>query len=177
VRTLASREVYRNAWMSLREDDVEREDGTTGIYGVVDKPDFALVIPKTADGFWLVEQFRYPVGRRAWEFPQGSCANGEGGLPEDLARAELAQETGLRAAELRHLGHLSAAYGMSSQGFDVYLATSLSEGTIAREPSEQDMLHRFFPEPEFRETIRRGDVVDAATVAAYSLLWLQTVTG
>lgn len=72
VRRISSREVYCNAWLSVREDEVVRADGSTGVYGVVDKPDFAVVIPKDFDGFWLVEQFRYPVGRRAWEFPQGS---------------------------------------------------------------------------------------------------------
>jgi hypothetical protein len=57
VRTISSREVYRNAWLSVRDDEVVRADGSTGVYGVVDKPDFALVIPQDLDGFWLVEQF------------------------------------------------------------------------------------------------------------------------
>ena len=79
MRVISSREVYRNPWMSVREDQVVREDGSSGTYGVVDKPDFALVIPQDQDGFWLVEQFRYPVGRRAWEFPQGSWGTGARG--------------------------------------------------------------------------------------------------
>jgi len=64
--------VYRNAWMTVREDTVRRQDGTTGIYGVVDKPDFALVLPRHERGFWLVEQYRYPVRRRSWEFPRAA---------------------------------------------------------------------------------------------------------
>lgn len=141
-----------------------------GIYGVVDKPDFALVIPQDLDGFWLVEQFRYPVGRRAWEFPQGSWGAGAGGSASDLARSELAQETGLRAGRLRHLGHLYEAYGFCSQGFDVYLATDLLTGAVAREETEQDMVHRSVSEEEFRRMIRVGEVVDGASLAAYSLL-------
>ena len=43
--SLGSRQVYANAWMTVREDPIRRADGSTGIYGVVDKPDFALVIP------------------------------------------------------------------------------------------------------------------------------------
>jgi hypothetical protein len=65
VRMTSSREVYRNAWIRVREDAVERDDGSTGVYGVVEKPHFALVLPAERDGFWLVEQFRYPLGRRA----------------------------------------------------------------------------------------------------------------
>jgi 8-oxo-dGTP pyrophosphatase MutT (NUDIX family) len=126
VDTLDSREVYRNAWMSVREDRVRRADGSDGIYGVVDKPDFALVIPRDEHGLWLVEQYRYPVRRRAWEFPQGSWGNGTSGSPVELAAAELREETGLRAEHVRHLGHLYGAYGFCSQGFDVYVATGLT---------------------------------------------------
>ena len=76
MRTTGSREVYRNPWIRVREDAVERADGSAGVYSVVEKPHFALVLPYERDGFWLVEQFRYPVGRRAWEFPQGTWTAG-----------------------------------------------------------------------------------------------------
>ena len=125
MKQLESRTVYSNPWMSVREDRVRRSDGSVGVYGVVDKADFALVIPRERGGVWLVEQYRYPVARRAWEFPQGSWAGGSSGDQEALARAELAEETGLTAEEVVHLGHLHGAYGFCSQGFDVFLATGL----------------------------------------------------
>ena len=62
METVRSREVYANPWMTVREDEVRRADGSDGIYGVVDKPDYALVIPLDGDRLHLVEQFRYPVG-------------------------------------------------------------------------------------------------------------------
>ena len=172
MRTTSSREVYRNPWTRVREDVVELSDGSTGVYGVVERPHFALVIPVDRDGFWLVEQFRHPIGRRSWEFPQGTWTPGQDGTPEALARTELAEETGLHARELRHLGHLFGAYGFSSQGFDVYLATGLTNGTAAPEPSEQDLRHRFVPAREFEAMVRRRDIVDAATLAAAQLLVL-----
>ena len=107
MEQLSSREVYRNPWMVVREDAVRCLDGSEGIYGVVEKPDFALVLPRGDGGFWMVEQFRYPVGRRAWEFPQGSSADAEVRDTESLARDELAEETGLRAGSLRYLGTCS----------------------------------------------------------------------
>ncbi len=172
METLDSREVYRNAWMSVREDDVRRPDGATGPYGVVDKPDFALVVPRDDDGLWLVEQFRYPVGRRSWEFPQGSWGTGASGSPAELAAAELREETGLTATTWRHLGHLDTASGFCSQGFDVYLATGLTPGPPDREVTESDMRQRRVPEAEFRSLVAAGEITDAATVAAYGLLLL-----
>jgi 8-oxo-dGTP pyrophosphatase MutT (NUDIX family) len=172
MERLDSREVYRNPWMSVREDRVRRLDGTEGVYGVVDKPDFALVLPRDRNGFWLVEQFRYPVQSRAWEFPQGSWRPGESGSPIDLAVAELAQETGLRAAQVEHLGHLHAAYGFATQGFDVFLATGLESGDPDREPTEQDMRHRFVPDDEVITMLRGGAITDAPSVAALTLFQL-----
>ena len=92
IECLATREVYRNPWMVVREDDVRRPDGSPGIYGVIDKPTYALVAARDGDRFRLVEQFRYPIGLRRWEFPQGTAPGSlDGNEPAaaDLAAAEL----------------------------------------------------------------------------------------
>lgn len=177
IRQLSSRVVYRNRWMTLREDEIERPDGSRGIYSVVDRPDFALVIPAENDGFHLVEQYRYPAGGRYWEFPQGSSGTGEHVAPEALARAELSEETGLRAGLMTHLGHLFCGYGTSGQGFDVFLAEQLEPGEPDREPEEQDMRQHWAPRPEFDRMIRAGEIKDDSTLAAYALLMLRERTG
>jgi 8-oxo-dGDP phosphatase len=172
VRTTSSREVYRNDWIRVREDTFELDDGSTGIYGVVEKSDFALVLPEQDGGFWLVEQFRYPLGRRSWEFPQGTWAAGAEGSPEELARAELAEETGLRAGRLEHLGRLDLASGLLTQRFDVWRATELTPGPTAREATEADMEQAFVPEAELRRRMRDGGITDSPSLAAYALLLL-----
>jgi hypothetical protein len=58
TRQLDSRIAYENAWLTVTEDTIEYPDGTTGIYGVVHKPDYALVIPLDGDRVHLVEQYR-----------------------------------------------------------------------------------------------------------------------
>ena len=177
MRTTSSREVYRNPWIRVREDAVVRDDGSTGVYGVVEKSHFGLVVPAERDGFWLVEQFRHPVGRRSWEFPQGTWSvdedgRGDDGTAEELGRAELAEETGLRAGEFRHLGHLDLAPGLSTQEFDVWLATGLTPGPTAREASEADMRTAFVAESDFRTMVRDGRITDGPSLAAYALLLL-----
>jgi 8-oxo-dGTP pyrophosphatase MutT (NUDIX family) len=163
---------YENPWIRVREDVIEHDDGSAGLYGVVERPDFALVLPAERNGFWLVEQFRYPLGRRAWEFPQGTWSAGAGGSAEDLARAELAEETGIRAGGLRRLGHLDLAPGLMTQGFDVWLATDLTAGPTDREATEADMRQAFVPEAELRRMIGDGRFTDSPSLAAYSLLLL-----
>ncbi|MFD2090842.1 NUDIX domain-containing protein [Blastococcus deserti] len=177
MRTTSSREVYRNPWTRVREDVVELPDGSTSVYGVVERPDFALVLPAERNGFWLVEQYRHPVGRRTWEFPQGTWTSGSSGTPEELARTELAEETGLRAAGLRHLGRLDLAPGLVTQRFDVWFATDLLAGPTAREASEADMRTAHVAEAELRAMIGDGRFTDAPSLAAYSLLMVSRDAG
>lgn len=42
-----SRIGYENRWMRVREDEVERVDGSTGIYGVIEKDDSSSWFPST----------------------------------------------------------------------------------------------------------------------------------
>jgi 8-oxo-dGTP pyrophosphatase MutT (NUDIX family) len=158
--------------MTVREDDIRRPDGSTGIYGVIDKPHYALVIPLDGERLHLVEQFRYPLGRRRWEFPQGTAPDLASMEAKQLAARELREETGLRAAEMVELGVLDVAPGMSSQRGTVFLATGLTEGAPERELEEQDMRTAWFHRAEFEAMIARGDITDAQTVAAYTLLLL-----
>ncbi|MEV7801896.1 hypothetical protein AB0O28_02980 [Microbispora sp. NPDC088329] len=71
IRQVSSRIVYSNPWMTVREDAVEHPDGSPGLYGYVVRPDFVLIVPEEDDGFHIVEEYRYPIGRRSWSFPQG----------------------------------------------------------------------------------------------------------
>ncbi len=178
IERISSRIVYENAWMSVREDEIVRADGTKGIYGVVDKPPSALIVPLDNDGFWLVSQYRYTVGGRYWEFPQGTLPNRADDDPIAVARHELAQETGLRAERFAPLGHFFHAYGYSSQDCNVWLATELSRDPDAAEPDpeEIDLVARWFPRDEVEAMMRDGRITDLGTIAAYGLLLLDERT-
>ena len=177
MQTLTSRQVYANAWMTVREDAVRFPDGSDSIYGVIDKPTYALVIPRDGDRLHLVEQFRYPVGHRRWEFPQGTAPDRADLDPGELAARELAEETGLRAGRMQRLGSVDVAPGMSSQRGHVFLATALTQGATAREHSEQDMRAAWFTVAEFEEMARTGGVTDSQSLAAYLLLQLHDRRG
>ena len=170
VRMLSTGVVYEDRWLRLRRDEIERRDGSRGTYAFVEKPDFALVVPAENDGFHLVEEYRYPIGRRTWSFPQGGWPAGQAGKPEDLARLELSQETGLRAGVLTRLGFLHCAHGITSQGGHFFLATELTPGAPEREQEEQDMRQAWVPRARFEAMIGDGLITDDSTLAAYALL-------
>ena len=175
IRTLASREIYRNHWLSLREDQIERANGTHGIYSVVDKHDCAVILPIDGDHIWLVEQFRYTIGERALELPQGGW-EAEIDNPEELARGELREETGLLAGRMTALPWMWIAYGFARQRQHVFVAENLTQGPHDRDYEEADMEIRRIPIAAFEEKLCTGQIRDVCTIAAWGSyqLWLKS---
>lgn len=168
ITTLGTREVYRNQWLRLREDKILRSNGKEGIYSVVDKDDCAIILPIQDGRVWLVEQFRYTIQERALELPQGGWEM-EIADPEDLARGELKEETGLHAAQMTYLGFMWVAYGFSRQKQHVFLATGLT--MMERDPDEEEhdlVIHTRSLE-EFEQMMLGGTIRDMSTLAAWGL--------
>lgn len=168
IETVSSREVYRNPWMRLREDEILRSNGQRGIYGVVEKEDCAVILPIDGDRIWLIEQFRYTIGERALELPQGGWETA-GVDPEELARGELKEETGLRAASMTCLGMQWIAYGFTRQRQFVYLASGLTETEKDPDPEEHDLVVRSVSIAEFESMLLDGTIRDSCTLAAWGL--------
>ena len=141
--------------MTVREDEIRRPDGSTGIYGVIDKPAYALVIAQ--DG---------------WEFPQGTAPGMAEVPPAELAARELREETGLRAGSMVPLGKLDVAPGLSSQRGWVFLATDITEGEPEREHEEQDMRSAWFSRADVEKMILADEITDAQSIAAWGRLML-----
>ncbi len=177
IVTLSSREVYRNPWMRLREDQILRSNGKPGIYGVVDKDDSAIILPIDFDDeggarVWLVEQFRYTIQQRCLELPQGGWEM-EGVDAEELARGELREEIGVNAAHMTYLGTLWIAYGFAHQKQHVYLATGLTPAEKEPDPEEHDLVVHSVPLAEFEQMMIDGTIRDNCTLSAWGLylLW------
>ena len=173
ITTLASREVYRNHWMRVREDEILRSNGKKGIYGVVDKEDAAIILPIDQGRIWLVEQFRYTIQERAIELPQGGWER-EVDNPEELARGELHEELGLLAAEMKFLGTLWISYGFTNQKQHVFLATGLTQVERVPDPEEHDMRVLSMTVAEFEEMMLSGAIRDNCTLSAWGLYLLWT---
>jgi ADP-ribose pyrophosphatase len=158
--------------MTVKEDVIERENGARGVFGIVEKPDFAVIAAIENGEVCLVEQHRYPVASRFWELPQGSWES-RSLRACDLAKAELREETGIVAHSIEHLGHLFLAYGYSSQGYDVFMASELEHASQDLDTEEHGLVARFFSIPDVELMIVEGKIKDATTVAAFGLLRLR----
>lgn len=168
IKTLSSREIYRNPWLRLREDEIERSNGAHGIYGVVDKDDCAAIIPIEGDRIFLVEQFRYTIQQRSLELPQGGWETAEVD-PEELARGELREETGFEASTMTYLGTIYIAYGFANQKQHIFLATGLTHVGTDFDAEEHDLTLHSFTIAEFEQMMLDGTIRDGCTLASWGL--------
>ncbi len=173
IETLDTRIVYENKWMKVREDRIRFASGHEGIYGFIDKPDFAVIVPIHRDGsIQLVEQYRYPVSTRLWELPLGTWDGGPDAQPVDAAHAELREETGLRAGSMEPIGDFYQASGLAKQACNMFVATDLTPGEPSHEVEEQGMITQAFSLDGILELMATGAMRDVTTIAAIGYLRL-----
>jgi 8-oxo-dGTP pyrophosphatase MutT (NUDIX family) len=164
-KTLSSRAVYENPWIGVREDTVIRPDGSPGIYGVVHFKNRAVgVLPVDRDGaIWLVGQHRYPLDAYSWEIPEGGSPETES--PEETARRELREETGLVAGRLELVATSHLSNSVCDEVGYVFRATALSEGADDQEGTERIVVRRVKWEDALR-MVKAGEITDSLSVIA-----------
>jgi 8-oxo-dGTP pyrophosphatase MutT (NUDIX family) len=164
-KTLESKRIYENPWISIKEDQVIQPDGKPGIYGTVHFKNKAIgVLPIDDQGYtYLVGQYRYPLDEYSWEIPEGGSPIGESALGG--AKRELLEETGLRAREWRLLGTAHLSNSVSDEVALWYLATGLSQGDSCPEGTEK-LEPKRVPFKEALNMVKRGLITDALSVLA-----------
>jgi 8-oxo-dGTP pyrophosphatase MutT (NUDIX family) len=118
--------------------------------------------------YYLVQQYRYAIRARSWEFPQGGCE--EAADLRRCAERELREELGLSAADWLSLGKLWLAVGNSNQGFEVFLALRLRTGQQMLDESEADLVWQTFSEEEISDMIANGGIRSSVTISAFYLV-------
>ncbi len=158
-RTIA----YANPWMEVFHDEVDRPDGSPGIYGVVHFRNMAVGVVAVDDAgrLLLVGQHRYPLDAYSWEIPEGGAALDEPAL--DGAVRELAEETGFEASEWRELCRFSLSNSVTDELGVLFLATGLRAGVAAPEPSE-DLAIRWATLDEVLAEIDTAEIHDILTI-------------
>ncbi len=162
-RTRSSRPVYDNPWISVREDEVVRADGSPGIYGVVSMAAAVGVVALTEDDeVVLVGQWRYALDEYSWELPEGGADAGES--PQAAAARELAEEAGYAARDWSELvGDLAVSNSVTDQRSWLFLARGLEPVPVAPDPTEALEIASV-PVVEALEMIDTGLITDALTV-------------
>ncbi len=159
----SSRPVYENPWFRVREDQVIRPDGSRGIYGVVELPEYAGVVAVDDHGrVALVRQWRYLYGETTLEVPAGNAAPTDTS-PIDAAQRELLEETGLAASTWVSLGRIR--YSAVTNVGHLFLARNLSER--ARPKSNDDWTELIWLDySEAISLVLKGEITESTSLGA-----------
>jgi ADP-ribose pyrophosphatase len=152
---------------------VRYRDGGEGVYAYVQRPPYAIVAAVQDGQIWMVEQWRHPFRRRMWELPMGAAPGAA--TPEQSARIELAEETGLRAERLTLIAEMAPAPALIAQTGTLFLAEGPRQGPQALEQGEQDLIARPWPVGEAVEAALTGRISDAVTIACLALMRLRGI--
>lgn len=104
-KTLSSKEVIQDQYITLRTDRCERSDGhIIPTYHVIDFPMWTLVVALTdAGNIVLVREYRYAAGVMITGLPGGGGEPGDTDY-EAIGRRELQEETGYVPREMHLIG-------------------------------------------------------------------------
>ncbi len=171
-RRRTRREAYANAWITIWHDEVDRPDGSNGIYGVVHVANLAVgvVVLDDADRVLLVGQHRYPLDAYSWEIPEGGVPAGEPAL--EGAQRELLEETGVVADGWHELCRLHLSNSISDEAGVLFGAHAEYLGTAAPEPTE-DLAIRWVPFEDVVAMIAAGDITDALSIVGIQAVALE----
>ena len=136
-------------------------------YYMLEVPDYVTVIARTADGrIPLVRQFRPVVNDESIELPSGHVDPGE--RPEDAARRELLEETGMIADRLELLGVLVPDIGRLVNRMWCYFAPDVSPSGRPIDPHE-GITPLEVPEQEALAMAADGRIAHALNLSALFL--------
>lgn len=173
-KTLETKVVYRNPWITVHEDKVIHPGGGEGIYSVVDAKDGVLVIAEDAGhNVYLMEAYRYPAQRWTWELPTGGAEPGD--TPDSTARKELQEELGLTSDSWVKLGEFSPSFaGVMRDRQHIFVARNCIEGKHDREPGEAIRAVKKVSRQELFELARNGTIEDGQTLSGllHYKLWI-----
>ena len=166
-KTLSTRSIYSNKWISLREDLVELPDKRTTIYGVVSCGNCVGILPFVdPDTVLLIRQYRYVAGRPTWEMPTGGVHAGES--LEDAAQRELGEEIGYRAGWLTRVSTYHTSKSIMDETANLFLAEGLTR--LSLPPDDTEFIEvRPFPFAEALRMVLSGEVLDGMTIIAVLL--------
>lgn len=123
-KTLSTRYLFRDNWLTLRADRCQKPDGKIiDPYYVYEFPAWVTAVPITQEGkVLMVKQYRHALGEVCIEIPGGCVDASDQDFTKAIAR-ELLEETGYAFAHYEPIGITSANPSTHNNIMHMFLAT------------------------------------------------------
>ena len=164
-KTLESKTIYDNPWITVLEDRVLNPGGGQNKYGHVRFKKTAIgIVPIDSQGnTWIVGQHRYTLSEYSWEIPMGASETGERFI--ETAHRELKEETGLSATSMTKLMRVHTSNSITNEVGYVFVARGLTLGATSFDEMEVLKIRKL-PLQEAVKMVMQGEITDAISVAA-----------
>lgn len=163
-KRIASKAIYENSWIKVREDQVLNPGGKQGIYGVVEFKKVAIAILPLDENnnTWIVGQYRYPHDTYEWEIPEGGSELGED--PLETAKRELLEEVGITAGSYEKILEMQLSNSTTNETSISYIARNLSFSES--QPEETEVLKvKKIPFEALKQMVINNEIKDSLTIA------------
>ena len=156
-------EIYTGKIIHVVCDDVELDDGTSSKREVVYHNGGACIALKDNDGkFFMVEQYRYALGKDMIEFCAGKIEKGEN--PDEAILRETEEELGYKVKNLKKFGYIVPTCGYCSE--KIYLYYGEADKKVNRHLDKDERIDLLkYSYKEIKDMIRSGKIDDAKTIA------------
>ncbi|MFC1930459.1 NUDIX hydrolase [Chloroflexota bacterium] len=171
-REVDSKQIFSGRGIDLHVDTVVTPDGRTTTREVVERSHAVVIVAvDEQERILLVRQYRYAVRLSLLELPAGMIELGE--KPEDCARRELQEETGVFPLKLAEICKWWVAPGFCSEFMHLFLATDLKPSRlIAEDTDEIEIVTADIPEA--LSLIDSSSIQDVKTIAGILLYLYKT---
>lgn len=169
-QVLSSNTIYKNNYIEVKVEKLSRNSQEWDqVFLHKPNKNGVCILPIDEKGIYLINQYRRANDRFLWQIPGGGIEDGES--PEESAKQELLQETGIKAKKITKIGSVLAEPGLSTEETFIFVAEDFEEfGKQQLEVSEIGMEMKYFTFKELKEMIRKGEIVCGFMLSALALL-------
>lgn len=155
--------------MVIEKTNVHLPSGETKERIVVRPGKAVAILPCDGDACVLIRQYRHAIARWIYEVPAGTMDAGE--TPEETARRELIEETGLAATTIESKGCIYTTPGFTDEVIYLFGASGLAPSDAYTQDEDEMIEVVHVPRDEVHRMIEDGRIVDAKTIClAYRCL-------
>jgi ADP-ribose pyrophosphatase len=166
------RKVYDGRIVHLEVEHVRLPNQVEIDLEIVRHPGASAVVAEEGGEVILIRQYRHAGGGYLWEIPAGTLHVGE--RPDACASRELAEEAGVEARELIHLGSILTTPGFCDERIHLFLARQLRPVETNHDRDEVITEVRRVPWDEVLRMMGSADIVDAKSLVGlyHAARWL-----
>lgn len=167
IKRLRERELFKTKLFTIKDIDLQLENGKAVTYQIMEKSDTALIVPINTKGdLILVKEYYSAIDEYQYGLPKGRVDEGSDDL--ETSNKELQEEIGFKAGKLDKLGILTMSPGYLTQRTHVFLARDLVPSRLeGDEPEELEIVK--YPFKDFEKLIEEKKLTEARMIAALYL--------